>query len=200
MDKFRNVLKLKIKLSKLIFNLIYKNEFIYFGSSSCIYRPLKLTPKFISISNNVFINDFARIEGVSRYNKNIYFPKIIFNEGVSVQQGLHLTCANSIIIGKDTAIAAYVTITDLNHRYIDINIAPEYQDIEVDEVIIGENCKIYNNAVILPGVFLGKHNIVAANSVVRKGVYEDFIVLAGNPAKIVKKYNFSLNRWEKVER
>ena len=43
------------------------------------------------------------------------------------------------------------------------------------------------NSTILPGVHLGNHVIVGAGSVVTKSITEDNVVVAGNPAKIVKK-------------
>ena len=69
----------------------------------------------------------------------------------------------------------------------------------MDEVFIGSNCKIYNNVVILPGTKLGNHCIVGANSVVRKAEYPDYSIIVGNPAKIVKKYNFISSKWEKYD-
>jgi acetyltransferase-like isoleucine patch superfamily enzyme len=190
--------KLKRKLRISLFNLFYKKEFIFFGKQSYIYRPIRLTPEFISIEDHVQVNDFARIEGLGRYNQSRFKPAIIFHSYVTVQQNLHLTCAGKIEIGKHTAIAANVSITDINHPYTDISKAPEYQDIEVDEVFIGENCKIYNNAVILPGVKLGNHTVVAANSVVMKGNYHDYVVLGGTPAKVLKRYDFEKQQWTKV--
>lgn len=169
-----------------------------FGKRSYIYRPIRLTPKYIVAGDNVQINDFARIEGVDQYNKTRFQPEIIFHENVTIQQCLHLTCAKKIEIGKHTAIAANVSITDINHTYTDITMPPEYQDIEVDEVYIGEGCKIYNNVVILPGVRLGKHTVVAANSVVKKGNYGNYVVLGGTPAKVLKQYDFEKKEWSKI--
>ncbi|WP_295715728.1 hypothetical protein [Mucilaginibacter sp.] len=119
------------------------------------------------------------------------------NDNISIEQNLHLTCANKITIGANTAIAANVTITDINHPYADISLPPEKQVLQVNEVIIGESCKVYNNAVILPGTVLGKHNIVGANSVV-SGVFPDYCVIAGTPARIIKLYNWGTGKWEKV--
>lgn len=51
--------------------------------------------------------------------------------------------------------------------------------------IIGDNCFIGLNAIILPGVVIGSNVIVAAGSVVTKNI-DDFSVVAGNPAKVVK--------------
>ena len=65
-------------------------------------------------------------------------PSIVFKENVSVEQNLHLTCAKSIVIGANTAIAANVTITDIHHPYLDINTPIERQDILVNPVSIGK--------------------------------------------------------------
>ena len=53
-------------------------------------------------------------------------------------------------------------------------------------IIIGNNCWIGTNAILLPGVELGEHVIVAAGSVVTKSFKESNIVIGGNPAKILK--------------
>ena len=47
----------------------------------------------------------------------------------------------------------------------------------------------------MPGVVVGKHVIVGANSVVTADV-PDYCVVAGIPAKIIKRYNFDNNKWE----
>jgi len=67
-------------------------------------------------------------------------------------------------------------------------------------VTIGEDCKIYNNVVILPGASLGRHTVVAANSVVSGREYPDFCVLAGAPAIIRKRYCRESGRWLKTDR
>ncbi|HZY39329.1 MAG TPA: hypothetical protein VFE53_21885 [Mucilaginibacter sp.] len=139
------------------------------------------------------------MEGIYQHEGIKFDPVIQIGDNVSIEQNLHLTCANKITIGNNTAIASNVTITDINHPYANINLPPEKQPIQVSEVFIGEACKIYNNAVILPGTTLGKHNIVGANSVV-SGVFPDFCVIAGAPAKIIKRYNPETENWEKGDR
>lgn len=165
--------------------------------SVVIRKPLYLTPRYIELEEGVFIFSHARIEGILKYNNHKFSPKIIFRKGSSVQQNLHLTCAKSIIIGQNTAIASNVTITDIHHPYTDIHIPIEKQDIEINPVEIGSDCKIYNNAVILPGSKIGKHVTVGANSVV-SGIIPDYCVIVGAPAHIVRRYNFDTQRWERT--
>ena len=54
-------------------------------------------------------------------------------------------------------------------------------------IIIGDFCWLGANSVLLPGVQLGNHVVIAAGAVVTKTFDEHNIVLAGVPAKIVKK-------------
>ena len=53
------------------------------------------------------------------------------------------------------------------------------------EIVIGDNCFIGANAIILPGISLAKGTIVGAGAVVCKSINEEGCVIAGNPAKIV---------------
>jgi len=193
----------------LINRIIYKIEKEWFyirnvgfyghlGKNSFIKKPCMINnKKCIYIGKNVFIRNNARIEAVIEYEGQLYNPKIKINDYVSIEQNLHLTCAEEIEIGKNTAIAANVTITDIHHIYDDVNIPIERQKLKVAAVKIGEDCKIYNNAVILQGISIGKHVTVAANSVVTKNV-PDYCVVVGIPAKIIKRYNFDTKQWERT--
>ena len=175
--------------------IIYGRSLIFLGKKSKVRKPILITPKYISIGDNVNIFSNCRIQGIRKYNNKLFSPEITFDDNTSVQQNLHLTCAKRIYIGKNTAIASNVTITDIHHPYEDINIAIERQNIKVKEVEIGDDCKIYNNSVILPGTRIGKHCTIGANSVV-SGKFPDFCVIVGSPARIVKKYNFEKRIWE----
>lgn len=170
------------------------NKYVSLGNHSFVDSPIKITPNCISFGSNVKVFKFSRIEGVTCYNNTKFSPKIIFENNVSIQQNLHLTCAGLIKIGENTAVAANVTITDIHHNYDNIDIPIENQDISVDEVIIGKNCKIYNNVIILPGSKIGNHVTVGGNSVVN-GIIPDYCVVVGSPAKIIKRYNHNKRLW-----
>ena len=58
---------------------------------------------------------------------------------------------------------------------------------EVQPVIIGAGTWIGHGAVILPGASIGRGVVVAAGSVVRGGEIPDHCVVAGVPAKIVRR-------------
>ena len=147
-----------------IWRLMNLRRFRELGRHSLVTKPIMITPQFIVLKPRVRIHHHCRIEGVSEYGTARFEPLIIFDEGASSQQNLHLTCAERVYVGKDTALASNVTITDINHSYEDIETPVERQALKVSPVHIGDGCKIYNNAVILPGVRIGNHCVVGANS------------------------------------
>lgn len=87
-----------------------------------------------------------------------------------------------ITIGSGTWIARNVGLITSNHNLEDPGERQQGQDI-----YIGEKCWIGMNAVILPGVVLGDHTVVGAGAVVTKSFPDGHCVVAGNPAKIIKK-------------
>lgn len=193
---FVRIAGLKWHRFKTIF--FYSFFFQKIGKHCVLINPFLITPESIVLADNVFIGWRARIEGVKQYQSKKFTPKIILNDGVSIQQNLHLTCAESIEIGKNTAIAANVSITDIHHPYEDISLPIEHQDIKTDPVFIGDDCKIYNNSVILPGTRVGRHCTIGANSVVA-GKFEDYCVIVGSPARVIKRYSFEEKAWLRTD-
>ncbi len=199
MKDVTNLNDLRKRIFRWIWYYTNKKKFVQIHKSNIIIKPLLLTSSCISLGEYTHVRNNARIEGIFHKNGIFYNPEIIIGKNVGIEQGLHLTCANKIIIGDYTSISANVTITDIIHPYTDINIPIDYQNLIVKDITIGESCKIYNNAVILPGVHIGKHVCIGANSVVNKDL-PDFCVAVGAPAFIIKRYNFETQQWEKTDK
>jgi len=152
----------------------------------------------MSIGNYVRILDNVRIEALSHFGNQSFSPNLEIEDKVLINQNFHCTCASSIHIGKGTAITANCGIFDIIHPYADITTAPKDQPIQSKPVYIGKSCMIGMNSVIQPGVVLGDHVIVGSNSTVLAGEYPSFCVLAGSPARIVKKYDVESNQWKAI--
>ena len=176
----------------------YRRKFNGLHRSSFIADYRMLSPRYIRVGKGCIIWYNCRVEGVRTYNQMVYEPLIVLEDGVKIQQNCHITCAKSIVIGQNTCISANVTITDINHQYQNINEAVEKQNLEVKSVAIGADCKVYNGAVILPGVTIGKHCVIGANSVVVRNI-PDYCVAVGAPAKIIKRYDFESKTWKKTD-
>lgn len=199
--KAANILKHPLRnINKILCYIRYKPQFKNYHINDSIKRPATIiTPRYISLGRNVRIGKFARIQGVGQYNSRHFTPMIVLNDNVSIEQNVHITCANRVSIGENTAVAANVTITDIDHPYEDINIPVELQDIKVKEVTIGNGCKIYNGAVILPGVHIGDHCVIGANSVVNSDL-PSYCVAAGAPVRIVKRFDADSKTWRRTDR
>lgn len=99
-----------------------------------------------------------------------------------LSMGCHIDGRNGIKFGNNVWVGPRVSIISMNHDPSDF-----HSYIESGSIIIGDNCWLATNAVILPGVELGQHTIVAAGAVVTRSFKEGNQVLAGVPAQVVKK-------------
>ena len=86
-----------------------------------------------------------------------------------------------------------------NHNYENVEKRIDEQGVSTQTVVIEDDVWIGANSVILPGVTLGKHCVVAAGSIVTHSV-PPYSICAGCPAKVIKSYDFETNEWEKVEK
>lgn len=99
--------------------------------------------------------------------------------------GIHNTIIGPVTIGNHVNLAQGITVTALNHNFIDTTLRIDEQGISTNPVVIGDDVWIGANAVILPGVTIGRHVVVAAGAVVTKDV-PDNCVVGGIPAKVLK--------------
>ena len=91
-------------------------------------------------------------------------------------------------------IADKVYISDNLHEYTNVCIPIiEQPIIQKKNVSIGSGSWIGENVCII-GATIGKHCVIGANSVVTHDI-PDFSVAVGSPAKIIKRYDFSQNKW-----
>ena len=116
------------------------------------------------------VNFTSRVSGEITIGKNVWIS-------FALSGGCYIQGGNGIVIGDDTIFAPGVKIISANHDPGNLR-----QWEKGGPVIIGKNCWIGANAVILPGVVLGDNVIVGAGAVVTKCFGSDLTV-AGIPAK-----------------
>jgi acetyltransferase-like isoleucine patch superfamily enzyme len=179
--------------------LIYGSRFKSIGAWSSFSKKLYMTHRVISLGKGVTIGPHARIEGVYRWNENTYSPHIIIEDDVSIQQRCHITAASELIIGKGSMLSFDVMLTDVDHEYSSIGIPIGKQDLAINKTRIGERCFIGAGAKIMAGTLLGEQCVVGANTVVR-GKFPAFCVIAGTPARILKRYDEKSESWKRTDK
>ena len=153
----------------------------------------------LTIGDNCVIKSSFLSNLVGLYSRSIIvtrrpgaFIRIGNNVGIS---GATIYARKGITIGDNTAIGGNVKILDndfhpigweTRNRYL---LDPNGGDADVvpaKEIVIGKNCFIGCNSIILKGTVLGDGCVVGAGAVVA-GKFEAGSVIAGNPAKVIKK-------------
>lgn len=188
------------RLLKKIINALISAFYGSFGPSSKICRPTTtlVNKKNIFIGKNVFIRSYARIEPILQWHEQKFNPKIIIEDGVTIEQNLHLICAERVRIGAFSSVSSFVFITDTDHDYTDILKPMMEQPLLVNPTDIGECCFIGTGVKIMAGVHIGEHSVIGANAVVTHDI-PPYSVAAGIPAKVIKQFNFKTKKWEKIK-
>jgi acetyltransferase-like isoleucine patch superfamily enzyme len=149
------------------------------GKHSVIHRSARMdTPPYRVFS----LGDCSVIESFACINNAV--GDVIIGDHTRV--GLHNTIIGPVDIGSHVNLAQGITVTALNHNFSDANKRIDEQGVSTSPVTIEDDVWIGANAVILPGVTIGKHCVVAAGAVVTKDVPPHSLV-AGVPAKVIKK-------------
>lgn len=148
------------------------------GRGSKIYRSARMdTPPYRRFS----LGDHSVIESYACVN-NAVGDVIIGNY---TRIGLHNTIIGPVTIGSHVNLAQGITVTALNHNFENPDLRIDEQGVSTKPVVIGNDVWIGANAVILPGVTIGEHCVVAAGAVVTKDVPPRSLV-GGVPAKVIK--------------
>jgi acetyltransferase-like isoleucine patch superfamily enzyme len=177
-----------------------KTGYKKFGKGSVIKYPYRIWNKSkIEIGDNVFIAENSFFSVSKDFNGQKFNPVVKIGNNVRIGGSFILGCINKVIIEDDVLFADRVFVADHVHEYENIKIPVISQPLRsIGSVHIKSGAFIGVNAVIMPGVTIGKNSVVGASSVVTKSI-QDYTVVAGIPAKIIKRYNFKTKQWKVVK-
>ena len=149
------------------------------GRHAVIHRSVRMdTPPYRKFS----LGDYSVVESYSCINNAV--GDVIIGDYTRV--GLHNTIIGPVKIGSHVNLAQGITVTALNHNFLESDKRIDEQGVSTTPVTIEDDVWIGANAVILPGVSIGTHSVVAAGAIVTKDVPPHSLV-AGVPAKVIKQ-------------
>ncbi|MCS3532430.1 DapH/DapD/GlmU-related protein [Chryseobacterium sp. JUb7] len=124
----------------------------------------------ITIGENVLLREYCNI---------LVFPnaELSIGKGVFFNNYCSINCLEKIEIGDDTIFGEGVKLYDHNHlieRGLTLHV--EKEKYTKKPIVIGKNCWIGSNAVILKGVTIGDNTIIGAGCVIHKSVPANTIV------------------------
>ena len=155
-------------------------------SISCPASPgLIIFGKNCKINNtgNLIFNGKARIGPES----HIFIDKsatLSFGSNFAATEGLKINCAKRVTIGSDCLFSWGIQIIDTDFHKI---ITQEIIVNENKDILIGNHIWLGFNTTILKGTTVTNNVIVGAHSLLNKVYNEEYVVYAGNPAKVVKR-------------
>lgn len=167
----------------------------------------------IKLKKAKFEKEFQYFGGASGFGIFGYGDECKINGAENIKIGVHSWCGRGtdifvgeqgrLVIGNNFQATARLCIEcDADIRIDDnVLVAPNVyicnnKDNE-EGIMIGEGVWIGQNASILAGAYIGDHSIIGAGSVVKSKVPR-YSIAVGNPAKVVKRWDFDKNDWIKV--
>jgi acetyltransferase-like isoleucine patch superfamily enzyme len=165
-------------------------KFGHFGRGSAIAFPhgAMFGERWIHIGDDTVLGPEVTLSAGMVPGQEMYTdPVVSIGDRCAIGRGSCIVGHLSIEIGDDIQFAPYVYVTDQNHRYEDVGTPIGRQWPENHAVKIGSGSWLGVGAKVLPGAVIGNHVTVAAGAVVR-GTFPDNCVIAGVPARIVRRY------------
>ena len=146
----------------------------------------------LKIGDNCIINSGFLSNLVGLYSRTIIVTRvpgaeIVIGDNVGIS-GATIYARKSITIGDNTMIGGNVKILDNDFHPIEAEarLRDDKDMIRAKPITIGKNCFIGCNSIILKGTTLGDNCVVGAGAVV-SGTFEANCVIAGNPARVIKR-------------
>ena len=175
-----------------------RGDFGRLAEGATIFPPFQCENPQCMFLGRVGIQSNGWMGAVIKYAGASYSPRLEIGDGTGIGPGFHLFCCTHMTIGQNVMIAPYVYITDNLHGFEDIHVPPSQQPLKVPgPVSIGDWTWIGERACILPNVSIGKHCVIGSAAVVTKSI-PDYCVVAGIPARIIKRYDPDQKAWVRV--
>jgi acetyltransferase-like isoleucine patch superfamily enzyme len=138
------------------------------------------------------------LSAYEEYAGQRFAPRLVIGDDVWIGDYACITCTSSIQLGDGCVLADFVYITDTFHG-LDPEGGPILRQplVSKGDIWLGAGTFVGYHCCILPGVVLGEHCVVRAGSVVTHS-FPACSMLAGSPARLIKRYSFERHGWVSV--
>ena len=186
------------RLQTRAYSFLISGLFAEFGPGCRVSPPFRFANlRQVRLGREVIINRDCWIHVVPKTGDD-QSVKLDIGPYCGIGMGATISAAASIVVEDHVLLARNVYISDHRHTYEGISSPIMHQGVgEVAPVFIGRGTWLGQNVVVLPGVTIGEHCVVGANSVVRSSI-PAFSVAVGAPARVVRHLNRETGEWEKL--
>lgn len=175
-----------------------------------VWARLFVTPFIIKRGKGAIIRHNARLDIIP--SKKL----VVGRRAIIEEYALINNCMGDIIIGDYSMVLSRVKvvgpvrigarvivssgshITGLTHNYEDVTQPIQTQGVTTNITIIEDDVWIGGNSAINQGITIGKHSVIGTGSIVTRDI-PPYSVAVGNPARVVKQYDFEKKEWVKVK-
>jgi acetyltransferase-like isoleucine patch superfamily enzyme len=179
-------------------SIVYRTVLGGIGSSCLLEADVRLhVPKRIFLGHRVFVGQYSYLDGQTsfvRLGNDVHVARfctlragergITIHDGAGINTRAYIDGNGEVEIGRNALLSPGVQVISGNHVFDRVDVPIRDQGTAYGKVTIGEDCWLGTNAIVLPGVTVGRGSVVGAGAVVTHNL-PDLSIALGVPARIV---------------
>lgn len=191
------IFRIRNNLHARLFALVFARRFRRYGRHTRLVLPLGIEGiGNISLGDDVYVGYRTTLAAVPLTGSPTCALEI--GAGTSLGSFNHVYATRRVVVGANVLTANGVYISDNLHGYEDVTRPIKQQGVrQVADTLIGDGTWLGHNACVF-GARIGRNCVVGANSVVTRDV-PDYCVVAGAPARIIRRYDEATGTWRQTD-